>query len=126
MKGVFFQQGLQIENCIVGFTKRLVASATSATGSAGRRLGGLGLGAVTRIEPAVTLQAESSSRNQLLNRSATLGALAGGGIGKLLAQFKLVVTVRTFVLVHGHGVSTPSSFWMLCFNIIILGAVCQC
>jgi len=63
MKGVFFRQDLQIEYYTVRFTKLrvtkwLAAPATSASGSAGSRLGGLGFRAVAGIKPAISFQAE--------------------------------------------------------------------
>ena len=63
MKGVFFRQDLQIEYYTVRFTKLrvtkcLAAPAAAASGSAGSRLGGLGLRAVAGVKPAITFQTE--------------------------------------------------------------------
>jgi hypothetical protein len=93
MKGViFFMLSLHIENYIVQFKSWLRPATASATGSTGSRLGRLGFGAIAGIEPAVTLKAECRCGNEFFHRSTTLGAFTGRGIGKFLAQFKLVVT----------------------------------
>src|SRR6185369_663897 len=110
MKGVFFRRCLLNYNYIIYSVKRSTTTATATTGSAGSRLGSLGFRTVAGFKPSVAFQAECGGRNHLLHRTAALGAFAGGSIGKLLAQFKLVITACTTVFVHRHDVSTPSFF----------------
>jgi hypothetical protein len=110
MKGVFFVKHLHIEKHMVRFYKRSLTSAATTTRCAGSRLGSFGFRAVAGVEPAISFQTERGSGDHLLDTPAALGALAGWCVRELLAQLKLMITGRTFVLVHGHGVSTPSFF----------------
>jgi hypothetical protein len=55
-----------------------------------------------------------------------LWALTGGCIRELLAQLELMITGRTFVLVHGHDVWNPPVFLSYVYtSIIIKMTVCQ-
>lgn len=79
-----------------------LGGAATATGTTAR-FGRFGFRAIPGIEPAVSLEAESAGRDKLFNCSATLRALAGGGVGKFLAQFKLVIAACTAIFVHRHS-----------------------
>jgi hypothetical protein len=97
-KGVFLFVHLRVAT---HYDSMISFCAASAAGTASR-LWCFSLRAVTAIKPAITFQAESGGRDHFFYGSSALRARAGRGIGKFLAQFKLVMAAGTSVFVHRH------------------------